>query len=491
MTIAIPEPEAKKSYYLLPFRFERIGDFFLLVTYVGEFHFLTEQQFGDFIHFRLNIESDTFLDLKSKFFATDTEWGNIEEILSIKHRTKKAFLKDSVSLHMVVPTIRCNCQCIYCQVSSRADKKASRQTDMSLSTAKRVVDVIHESPCQSLKVEFQGGEPLLNIETVKFIINYSAIKSARSKKQIDYVVCTNLTAISEQALVFFKRHNVTISSSLDGPRDIHDLHRPVLNGQSSYDLFCAGREKAISALGKGKVAALATVTRDSLPVLKSVVDEYVAQGFNSIFIRAINPFGRAKTEAISHYTPEEFMASYIEALDHIIHLNLNGYYLVEEYARILAARILTAFGDAFVDLQSPTGAGLMCALYNYDGNVYSSDEGRMLAEMGDRTFLLGNVHYHDFKELFSGELAKKLASKTLLETQPDCSKCAYLPYCGSDIVRDYAESGKLFERKPNSVSCRLIKPIFEHLFRILLDDDERSDVLWSWITDRPLSVFQL
>ena len=31
-------------------------------------------------------------------------------------------------------------------------------------------------------------------------------------------------------------------------------------------------------------------------------------------------------------------------------------------------------------------------VYNYDGDVYASDEGRMLAEMNDDTFKIGNVH---------------------------------------------------------------------------------------------------
>ena len=491
MTPDTPKPAANKKYRLLPFRYERIDGLVLLVNDVGEYHFLTEQQFDDFTHFKLDVEDDTFMDLKSKFLATDTEWHNIEAIVNTKHRTKKAFQNDGISLHMVVPTIRCNCQCLYCQVSSRPGNKASRQTDMSLSTAKRVVDVIHESPCPVLKIEFQGGEPLLDLDTVKFIINYSSLKSAQSKKKVEYVVCTNLTAISERTLRYFKRHNVAISSSLDGPRDIHDMHRPTLNGQSSYNLFCAGREKARAVLGEGNVAALATITDDSLPRLKGIVDEYVSQGFHSIFIRPINPFGRAKTGNIATYTPEEFTTGYIEALNHIIRLNLSGYYLVEEYSRILAARILTPFGDAFVDLQSPTGAGLMCALYNYDGNVYASDEGRMLAEMGDNTFLLGNVHNHDFRGLFDGELARNFAAKTLLEAQQDCRDCVFQPYCGTDVVRDYVESGKLFERKAKSASCRLIKPVFERLFRILLDDDERTDVLWSWVTDRPLSTIRL
>src|SRR2546430_16559441 len=37
------------------------------------------------------------------------------------------------------------------------------------------------------------------------------------------------------------------------------------------------------------------------------------------------------------------------------------------------------------------GIGLSVLVYNYDGDVYASDEGRMLAEMNDRRFRLGTV----------------------------------------------------------------------------------------------------
>ena len=53
----------------------------------------------------------------------------------------------------------------------------------------------------------------------------------------------------------------------------------------------------------------------------------------------------------------------------------------------------------YVDLRSPAGIGLGALVYNYDGKVFASDEGRMLAEMGDRTFELGTsrtaiVHWY-------------------------------------------------------------------------------------------------
>jgi len=50
--------------------------------------------------------------------------------------------------------------------------------------------------------------------------------------------------------------------------------------------------------------------------------------------------------------------------------------------------MLTPFTPGYVDLISPSGIGIGALVYNYDGDVYASDEGRMLAEMGDKRFRL-------------------------------------------------------------------------------------------------------
>ena len=75
---------------------------------------------------------------------------------------------------------------------------------------------------------------------------------------------------------------------------------------------------------------------------------------------------------------------------------------MEVYTQILLQRILTPFATGYVDLQSPAGAGIGAVVYNYDGDVYASDEGRVLAEMGDTTFRLGHVHRDSYEEIFAG-----------------------------------------------------------------------------------------
>jgi 2-iminoacetate synthase ThiH len=134
-----------ENYQILPFRFERFNENeYFLSNDVGEFEFLTNNDFENFVSEKLDKNSDVFLNLKSKQFLTDTNIEEVTNMLATKFRTKKSILNDFTSLHMVVPTLRCNSDCIYCQVSKK--DLTDKGFDMSKQTAKKIVKTIFESP---------------------------------------------------------------------------------------------------------------------------------------------------------------------------------------------------------------------------------------------------------------------------------------------------------------------------------------------------------
>jgi len=166
-------------------------------------------------------------------------------------------------------------------------------------------------------------------------------------------------------------------------------------------------------------------------------------------------------------------------------LNRAGGFFVEGWARLLLTKILTPFATGYVDLQSPTGAGINVAVYNYDGDVYATDESRMLAEMGDRTFRLGNVHRNTYAEIFNGELIHALATASCVESLPGCADCALQMYCGSDPIENYATQGNMFGHRPTSSFCRRNMEILKHLVRLLHRDQETQQIFHAWVLDAP------
>jgi sulfatase maturation enzyme AslB (radical SAM superfamily) len=219
-----------------------------------------------------------------------------------------------------------------------------------------------------------------------------------------------------------------------------------------------------------------------------IVDEYVRRDFHSIFFRPISPYGFAvKTAQRTGYEMERFLDFYKRGLTHVLNINKQGYRLSEVYTRILLGKILTPYGTGYVDLQSPAGAAWNVLVYNYNGDVFASDESRMLAEMQDWTFRLGNVHRDTRQSLFMGEPALRLFEGACNQAVPGCSDCAFQSYCGADPIYHYATQGSTFGHRATSGFCQRNMEVLRHLFGIIEENDrETMRTLWSWITGRPV-----
>jgi radical SAM protein with 4Fe4S-binding SPASM domain len=178
---------------------------------------------------------------------------------------------------------------------------------------------------------------------------------------------------------------------------------------------------------------------------------------------------------------------YVEALDHILRINAEGLHFVEVYAQILLTRLLTPFSTGYMDLQSPSGAVIGVVAYNYDGDVYATDESRMLAEMGDRRFCLGNVHRDSYDDMFLGALARDLVRSSINEALPGCSDCAFQPFCGADPVLNYATQGDLVGHKPTSEFHERHLVLFKHLLKLYHSGISTRRILSSWVNEFDLT----
>jgi len=471
------------DYRLLPFQFRQFpDDSMLLVNECGDYYFLSNQQFDQLRGDLTGIDRDVLFDLESRhFIAQPQRLASAIDLTATKYRSRKQFMSDFTALHMLVVTLRCNHKCEYCQVSSEEDD--AYLFDMKPDTARKIVDCIFRTPSPHVKIEFQGGEPLLNWDVIVETVVYAETKNAIIGKDLSFVICTNLIALEEKHLEFIKQHKIDLSTSLDGPKGLHDKHRLMRNDLSSYDLFLEKLELARSALGKDSVAALMTVSADSLEHFEGIVDEYINLGFTGIFFRSLNPYGDAsKNAAELGYSMENFTEAYKKALDYIIKKNLDGVYFMEFFSTLLMSRILTPFSTGFVDLQSPAGTGISGAIYDYNGDVYPADEGRMLARMGDFKFRMGNVFSSSYQEIFYGNVLQDLVAQSCVECLSGCFSCVYRSYCGADPIRNYLETGDVVGKRARSPFCERQLVIFDFLFdKVRNAEKNEMDVFWSWI----------
>ncbi len=483
LALSAYEAPLSEGYKLLPFRFTRLDERdYVLTNQAGEYIVLDRSQLDDFARHRLPPATRTYGDLKSKHFLMDADSSVAIDLLALKLRTKLDRLAQFTGLHIFVVSLRCEHSCPYCQVSRQSDDRTA--FDMSAETAEAALSLVFRSPSPAIKIEFQGGEPLLNFSLIRFIVERAEAINVVEKRNLRFVITTNLALMTEEILAYCRSHAILISTSLDGPADLHNANRPRPGGDS-YQRTISGIRMAREMLGRDQVSALMTTTKASLGRVRDIIDEYVVQGFDGIFLRPLSPYGFAvKTKWFKGYDADKWLAFYFEGLDYIIDLNRAGHVFAENYASTILVKMLTPFETGYVDLRSPAGIGLGALVYNYDGDVYASDEGRMLAEMDDKTFRLGNVHADRYEDIILADELLNPVEESFAASAPMCADCAFEPYCGADPVFHHATQGDFVGLKPTSAFCSRNMAIFRRLISIMRDDDEAKRILVGWANAR-------
>ncbi|MDR0804474.1 MAG: 4Fe-4S cluster-binding domain-containing protein, partial [Oscillospiraceae bacterium] len=114
----------------------------------------------------------------------------------------------------------CNLVCKYCF----AEEQNADNTLMSLDTAKRGIDffLANSGKRKTLELDFFGGEPLLNWDTVTETVKYAREKGAALGKTFDFTLTTNGVLLDDTKIDFINREMSNIVLSLDGRREVHD-----------------------------------------------------------------------------------------------------------------------------------------------------------------------------------------------------------------------------------------------------------------------------
>lgn len=465
---------------LLPFNLERTGTSqYRVANMVGDFIRLTEDELNKLIDLQVRPGDGLYEKAYSAHLITGADQQAQRQLLALRLRSRMSFLRQVTPLHIFVVTLRCEHSCPYCQVSRQSTDRS--RFDMSEETAMRALDIALASPAARIKIEFQGGEPLLNFPLINTIVSTAKTRAANLGKQVDFVIASNLALLNDVVLEFCKSNEVLLSTSLDGPADLHNKNRPRPGG-NSHELAVTGIRRAREVLGSDRVGALMTTTDASLLRVDDIIDEYLQLGLDGIFLRPLSPFGFAmKTKQFQKYDAQKWLGFYERGLRRVLEINRRGTPFREFYAALIMTRMLSDRPIGYVDLRSPAGIGLGALVYNYDGSVFASDEGRMLAETGDNAFRLGHVDQDSYSSLVLSDKLIDSISLSLTQCAPECSTCVYESHCGADPVYHHATQGDALGIKPLSAFCARQKGIMGLLLDILENSPEDAAILRRWV----------
>ena len=447
------------DYIINNYRFKKFKNRYFITTDHGSYCVLSEEEFKKLK--QNNIDSELKQKLEEKEIILNK--NNINETIRLT-KNRNNFLFSGASLHIIVVTLRCNMKCIYCHASSKSGNE--KKYDMDKETAKKTVDFIFESPSNRITIEFQGGEPLLNWDIVKYIIEYAKEKNKQAKKNLMITIVTNLTKMDEEKMNYLIEHKVGACTSLDGPKELHDYNRQYLDG-SNYEQVIKWIKK-FNETYKNKnirnksMGALVTLTKKSLSYPKEIVDEYIKLGLNSVHLRFLNKLGIAKKRWNNiGYSIKEYLSFWKQAINHIEELKKQGGKINERMASIMVSKIKNETDPCYLDLRSPCGAAIGQLTYNYNGEIYTCDEARMIEE---DLFLLGNVKTDKYKGVVTSNNACATISASIND-QYICNDCVYKPYCGICPVCNYAEQGNVIGKITQTGRCKIFKEQFDWVVR--------------------------
>lgn len=381
--------------------------------------------------------------------------------------TRIQLLARKTALHeldylVLVPTLRCDLNCSYCQVS-RAHEYATG-FDWSDKTLSAVLEFIDRLSTESIKIEFQGGEPTLRLDLLEAVI-----ERAERFKSKQFVICTNLSKLTPEFLKLLERKDVTVSTSLDGSKLTHRANRTATSKMT--DTFFANFDFLLTNFGAEKVSALPTINLNKPPPIDELIDEYSKRGLSSIYLRPINYQGFArKRHAESRELSESWWTYYESFLSQIIERNWQNraQILEESYFSLCLRRIFRIGLDRHVDLRNPNPVGVDYALIDYDGKIYPSDEARMLTRSGVMDLSIGDVW-----KGFDTEQRSILNDHSTNYGDPICDRCMYQPYCGRDLIDDLSRYGRIDIPRDETAFCKKHLRIFDTCFDMIYSENPK------------------
>ena len=273
----------------------------------------------------------------------------------------------------------CNLACKYC--FAEEGEYHGRRALMSFEVGKKALDFLIRSSGSriNLEVDFFGGEPLMNWDVVKQLVEYGRSQEKLHNKKFRFTLTTNGVLLNDEIMEFCNREMSNVVLSLDGRKEVNDRMRPFRNGTGSYDLIVPKFQKFAEKRGEKDYFVRGTFTRNNLDFSEDVL-HFADLGFKKM---SVEPVVAPPEEEYS--IREEDLPVIMEQYDK----------LAAEYVkRIKEGRGFTFFhfmldlsqGPCVAKRLSGCGSGTEYLAVTPWGDLYPCHQ-----FVGNEKFLLGNV----------------------------------------------------------------------------------------------------
>lgn len=324
----------------------------------------------------------------------------------------------------------CNMRCEYCFAGEGTYGSAAL---MKGDVAKDAIDFFFKyikRDVRKIRVNFFGGEPLLNKEVLLRSVDYINEKSEKIGKPVRYIITTNGTIIDNEIISIFKENDFIVNVSIDGDINAQNCGRRFKDGKETFGIVWNN----IMLLIKNNVEVIAriTITKKNLPFFRESVIKMWKSGIETV------QFAPVQTDNENLKLDSSSLKKFYKDLTYLVtysnRLNSEGKRCdignVSEYEYRISKRIILKecrFFNAFTIICAP------------DGKLYNCNR------------IIGNKDY-EVGTIYEGIKWEKL--KKEYHCPEACKTCWAKHICGGGCHLANDELGCLFNKIVISVALK-------------------------------------
>ncbi len=333
----------------------------------------------------------------------------------------------------------CNLRCSYCFAGT--GEYMGHRSLMSLEVGKKAIDFLIENSGnrRNLEVDFFGGEPLMNFDVVKGIVEYAREKEKESNKNFRFTITTNGILLDEEKRAYINENMHNVVLSLDGRKEINDEVRKRIDGKGSYDRILPLIKNMVDERGEKDYYVRGTFTRKNLDFSADVL-HLADLGFDQI---SVEPVVAAKDSGLD-IRNEDLKAvcdEYERLAKEYVDRRKDG-----QWFNFFHFMIDLEGGPCIAKRLRGCGSGTEYLAVTPEGELYPCHQ-----FVGHKEFNLGNVY-----DGLNGNPIREIFSETNVYTKPQCDSCWAKFYCSGGCAANAWQFNNDI-KVPYEIGCELEK----------------------------------
>lgn len=437
--------------------FSMDGYFVAMDVYSGAVHLLDEPAyallcaFGD--DFPDKLPEDVAGELSERYPRADLEEAYAElQVLRDMGQLYSADDYGAFADRMVQSPVKamclnvshdCNLRCAYCF----AGKGAYSQSRMVMSpaTGRRAIDFLIERSQERefLEVDFFGGEPLMNFETVRAVVDYARALEKQHGKTFRFTITTNGLLLDDERIDYINREMSNVVLSLDGRKAVNDRMRARVDGSGCYEAIVPRFQRLVQLRGDKEYYVRGTFTKYNKDFAEDVF-ALRALGFDQVSIEPVVAAPELDYALAEEDLPEVF-AEYERLAERLCKARTEG-----DRLNFFHFMLDLDQGPCAIKRLRGCGCGNEYVAVTPDGDIYPCHQ-----FIGHEAWRMGSLWDGSF------DLAmKERFSKASVYQKPACVKCWAKFYCsGGCNANNMQYAGDILT--PFKLSCEMEKKRLE------------------------------